>query len=98
VQALLDAFLVTPTDVVLDDVPGKGLLAFVQVQRSGTMHSIPCYAPHALVYGVHKNVPVYATDRALMRAESRAPKPDLALKEPDEEVRAWIAHVKPTDF
>ena len=98
VQALLDAFLVTPTDVVLDDVPGKGLMAFVQVQRSGTMHSLPCYAPDALAFGVHKNIPIYATNRALMQAESRAPKPELPVKDSDEEVRAWIAHIKPTDF
>ena len=48
IQAFLEAFLVTPTDIILDDVPEKGLMAFVQVQRAGTMLSIPCYAPDAL--------------------------------------------------
>ena len=38
IHAFLDAFLVTPTDIILDDVPEKGLMAFVQVQRAGTMH------------------------------------------------------------
>jgi bifunctional DNase/RNase len=98
IQAFLDAFLVTPTDVVLDDVPGKGLMAFVQVQRAGTMHSIPCYAPDALALAAQMKTPIYATERALVHAGPRSPASDLPVKESDEDVHAWLARIKPTDF
>jgi bifunctional DNase/RNase len=98
IHALLEAFLVTPTDVVLDDVPGKGLMAFVQVQRAGTMLSIPCYAPDALALAAQMQTPIYATERALVHAEPRTPAPNLPVRESDEDVHAWLARIKPTDF
>jgi hypothetical protein len=98
IQSLFEAFLVNPTDVILDDVPGKGLLAFVNVQRSGTMLSIPCYAPDALAMAAQLKTPIYATERALVHAEPRSSSPSLLVKESDEDVKAWLARVKPTDF
>jgi bifunctional DNase/RNase len=98
IQALLEAFLVTPTDVVLDDVPGKGLMAFVQVQRAGTMLSIPCYALDALALAAQMKTPIYATERALVHAEPRTPAPNLLVHESEEDVQAWLARIKPTDF
>jgi bifunctional DNase/RNase len=95
IQSLLDAFLVTPTDVVLDDVPHRGLMAFVYVERTGTRLSVPCYAPDALALAVRMKTPIYATDRALAHAEPRSSSPSL-LDEDD--VQAWLARVKPTDF
>ena len=98
IQAFLEAFLVTPTDVVLDDVPGKGLMAFVQVQRAGTMLSIPCYAPDALALATRMKTPIYATERALVHAGPRSPASDRPVKESDEDVHTWLARIKPTDF
>jgi len=98
IQAFFDAFLVTPTDVVLDDVPGRGLMAFVQVQRAGTMLSIPCYAPDALALATQMKTPIYATERALVHAGPLSPAADLTVKESDEDVHVWLARVKPTDF
>jgi hypothetical protein len=98
IQALLETFLVTPTDVVLDDVPGKGLMAFVQVQRAGSMHSIPCYAPDALALAAQLKTPIYATAGALVHAELRTPSPNLLVHESEEDMQAWIARIKPTDF
>jgi bifunctional DNase/RNase len=96
IQSLLEAFLVTPTDVVLDDVPQRGLIAFVYVERAGTRLSIPCYAPDALAFAVRMNTPIYATARALAHAE---PQPSsLSTLDAEGDVRAWLARIKPTDF
>ena len=97
-QSLLDGFLLTPTDIVLDDVPGKGLMAFVQVQRAGTLLGIPCYALDALALGAYMKLAIYATERALVHAEPRSPAPALPVKGSDEDVHAWLARIKPTDF
>jgi bifunctional DNase/RNase len=96
IQLLLDAFLATPTDVVLDDVPHKGLMAFVQVHRAGTMLSLPCYAPAALALAIQTKTPIYATIRALAHAEPQRPAASPLNDEGD--VQAWLARVKPTDF
>ena len=96
IRSLLDAFLVTPTDVVLDDVPGKGLLAFVHVQQPGAILDIPCYAPDALALAVQMRIPIYATGRALVHAEPRSASP--SPKHAGEDVQAWLSQVKPTDF
>jgi bifunctional DNase/RNase len=98
IEALLDAFLVTPTDIVLDDVPEKGLMAFIHVERAGTMFSLPCYAPDALALAVQMKTPIYATERALAHAEPRPPSMRLLVPETGEDVQAWLARVKPTDF
>jgi hypothetical protein len=98
IQAFLETLLATPTDVILDDVPGKGLMAFVQVQRAGTMLSIPCYAPDALALAAQLKVPIYATPGALVHAEPRTPSPSILVHESEEDVRAWLARIKPTDF
>jgi bifunctional DNase/RNase len=96
IQSLLDAFLVTPTDVVLDDVPQRGLMAFVYVERAGTRLSVPCYAPDALALAVQMKTPIYATDRALVHAEPRPS--SLNTLDAEEDVQAWLAQIKPTDF
>jgi bifunctional DNase/RNase len=96
IGSLLDAFLISPTDIVLDDVPQRGLMAFVYVERAGTRLSVPCYAPDALALAVQMKTPIYATDRALVHAEPRSSSPSLLDVEDD--VQAWLARVKPTDF
>jgi bifunctional DNase/RNase len=96
IQSLLDAFLVAPTDVVLDDVQQRGLMAFVYVERAGTRLSVPCYAPDALALAVQMKTPIYATDRALVHAEPLSTSPGLL--DAEEDVRAWLARIKPTDF
>lgn len=96
IQSLLDAFLVTLTDVVLDDVPKQGLMAFVYVQRAGTILSVPCYAPDALALAMQTKAPIYATTRALTYAEPQQSAP--SVRDVGEDVRAWLARVKPTDF
>jgi bifunctional DNase/RNase len=96
IESLLDAFLISPTDIVLDDVPRRGLMAFVYVERAGTRLSVPCYAPDALALAVQMKTPIYATERALVHAEPRSSSPGLGDAEDD--VQAWLARVKPTDF
>jgi bifunctional DNase/RNase len=98
IQLLLDAFLVTPTDIILDDVPGKGLVALINVQRARTMLGIPCYAPDALALAGQMKLPIYATGRALMHAAPRSSSLGRGERELDGDVRAWLARVKPTDF
>ena len=72
IRSLLEAFLVTPTDIILDDVPGKGLQAFVNVQRTGTMLGIPCYAPDVLALAGYMKIPIYAAEGALVHAAPRS--------------------------
>jgi hypothetical protein len=98
VESLLDAFLISPTDIVLDDVPKRGLMAFVYVERAGTRLSLPCYAPDALALAVQTKTPVYATERALVHAEPRSSSPSPSLSDAEADVQAWLARVKPTDF
>jgi hypothetical protein len=73
-------------------------MAFVQVQRAGTLLGIPCYALDALALGAYMKLAIYATERALVHTEPRSPTPDLPVKEFGEDVHAWIARIKPTDF
>jgi bifunctional DNase/RNase len=96
IASLLHAFLIIPTDVVLDDVPQKGLMAFLYVERTGTRLSVPCYAPDAPPLAVQTKTPIYTTARALVHAETRP----TSLTTPDapEELRAWLAWIKPADF
>jgi bifunctional DNase/RNase len=96
IEALLAAFLIIPTDVVLDDVPHKGLMAFVYVERAGTRLSLPCYAPDALALAVQTKTPIYATTRALAHAEPRIP--STSTPDAEEDVQTWLARIKPTDF
>jgi bifunctional DNase/RNase len=96
IQSLLDAFLVTPTDVVLDDIPQRGFMAFVYVERAGTRLSVPCYAPDALALAAQMKTPIYATTRALAHAEPRAS--SLSRLAAEEDVQAWLSRIKPTDF
>jgi bifunctional DNase/RNase len=96
IGSLLDAFLISPTDIVLDDVPQRGLMAFVYVERVGTRLSLPCYAPDALALAVQMKTPIYATGRALVHAEPRSS--SLNTLDAEEDVQAWLAQIKPTDF
>jgi hypothetical protein len=48
--------------------------------------------------GAYMKIAIYATERALVHAEPRSPVPDLLVKESDEDVHAWLARIKPTDF
>jgi hypothetical protein len=98
IRSLLEAFLVIPTDIILDDVPGKRLQAFVNVQRAGTMLGIPCYAPDALALAGQMKIPIYATERALVHATPRSSSASHGENESDGDVQAWLARVKPTDF
>jgi bifunctional DNase/RNase len=96
IRFLLEAFQATATHVVLDDMPDKGLIAFVYVQRAGSELSIPCYAPDALALAAQVKTPIFATPRALVHAEPQPP----SSNGPDrgEDVREWLARVRPTDF
>jgi hypothetical protein len=62
------------------------------------MLSIPCYAPDALALAAQMQTPIYATERALVHAEPRTPAPNPPVRESDEDVHAWLARIKPTDF
>ena len=96
IQSILTAFQLTPTDIILDDAPEKGLLAFVHVHRDGTVLNIPCYAPDALALAGHMRIPIYATERALAHAEPRSKAPNPMLSGDD--VQSWLDQVKPVDF
>jgi bifunctional DNase/RNase len=96
IQSLLDALLSAPTDVILDDVPERGFMAFIHVQRAGTMMSVPCYAPDALALAVQMKTPIYASTRALVHAEPRSPSRNVLAV--GEDLQAWLARVRPTDF
>jgi hypothetical protein len=97
-QSLFEAFLITPTDVILDDVPGKNLQAFINVQRAGTMLGIPGYAPDALALARRMKIPIHATERALVHAFPHVSSAGRGEKEDDKDVQAWLARVQPRDF
>jgi bifunctional DNase/RNase len=96
IKSLLDALLTTPTDVVLDDFPERGFMAFIHVQRAGTIMSVPCYAPDALALAAQMKTPIYATTRAPAHAEARSPLRNVLAV--GEGLQAWLARVRPTDF
>lgn len=95
-RRLLRALQATAKYVVLDEVTGQGIQAFVYVQGLNTGHSLPCYAPNALAFALQAKIPIYATGRALTHAEPSDLPPTSAADE--EEVRQWLAQVKPDDF
>jgi bifunctional DNase/RNase len=95
IQLLLSALQATATYVVLDEVTGQGILGFIYVQGVKTGRRIPCYAPNAMALALQAKIPIYATAKALAHAEPTAPSPGAAN---EEDVRQWLAQVKPEDF
>jgi len=95
-RGLLRALQATVKYVVLDEVTGQGIQAFVYIEGPKTRHSLPCYAPNALAIALQARIPIYATGRALTHADPTDSPATNAADE--EEVRQWLAQVKPDDF
>ena len=70
IQSLLDACGATIGRVVLEDAPGKGLEALIDVNLDGIADplTLPCFPPDALALALRAGAPVYATLRALEHA------------------------------
>ena len=97
IQSLLDTCGATIGRVVLDDAPGKGLEALVDVNLDGIAAPItlPCFAPDALALALRARVPIYATARVLEHATPPTPRRVIPTAA---DVRRWVGRLRPDDF
>lgn len=91
IQALLNAWHVTPVRVVLEDVNGDGVGALVYLRQGEIELSVPCYPPDALTISLRRAIPVYATPNVLDHALPTAPAPGEGR-----ETARWLEELKRT--
>jgi bifunctional DNase/RNase len=89
VRALLRALGTAPARVVLEDVDGRGLGAFVVIRHGETDMSITCYPPDAVAIALREGLSIYATPAALDHAKP--------IAQPDDVTR-WLQDIRPEDF
>jgi len=86
----------TITRVVLDDAVGKGIGALIYLRQAEQEQCFPCYPPDALALAQRAKVPIYATAKVLVHAQSvsapATPRPGPV------DVSVWLERVKPEDF
>lgn len=97
IEALLGVSLATISRVVLDDAPGKGLEARVDLDLgpAGGPFTLPCFPPDALALALRAKAPIFATAQALAHAESQARHHALPV---ERAVRRWLNVLAPHDF
>ena len=96
ILSLLDTFRATLSRVVLDDAGSKGIRALVHVETPEAELTLSCYPPDALALALRVKAPVYATDEALVHAQSLSASGTFPAEPAD--VRPWLERVKPEDF
>lgn len=92
IQALLDSVQAGLLRIVLDDVEGVGIGAFLYVRQGDAERPLTCYPPDAVALALRMRVPIYATDAALRHAQPISP--SLAPGE----MADWLERVRPEDF
>jgi bifunctional DNase/RNase len=97
IQSLLDACGATIGRVVLEDLPGKGLEALVDVTLDGIAVPITlsCFPPDALALALRVQAPIYATPRVLAHAE---PWQRCRVAATAADVQRWLGRLRPDDF
>lgn len=97
IQSLLAACHATIARVVLEDEPGKGLGALIDLDlgSAGEAITLPCFPPDALALALRAKAPIYATARALAHAEPLSRGRVLPIAR---DVRRWLDRLHPGDF
>jgi bifunctional DNase/RNase len=95
VQGLLATLGAEPTHVVLDDVAGEGVTAFVHLRGPGAERVVGCYPSDALTLALRDDLPVFVTPAAL---ESPPPPRPPRVDDASDSVLRWLDGVEPRDF
>lgn len=96
IQALVATFEAGLLKVVLDDVNGAGVGAFLYLGREGAELPVACYPPDAVALALRAQAPIYATPEAMAHACPTPLPPDPPPGSAD--LRRWLERVTPQDF